>query len=60
MGEDLLHRGRDVGGDETKKRGGKKKKEKKKISSHKETRASQSHAKALDTNLFYFTIFVGA
>lgn len=28
MGEDLLHRGRDVGGDETKKRGGKKKKEK--------------------------------
>lgn len=32
MGEDLLHRGRDVGGDETKKRGGKKKKGKKKIS----------------------------
>lgn len=32
MGEDLLHRGRDVGGDEMKKRGrrGKKKKEKKK------------------------------
>lgn len=32
MGEDLLHRSRDVGGDETKKRGGrgKKKKEKKK------------------------------
>lgn len=33
MGEDLLHRGRDVGGDEMKKRGrrGKKKKEKKNL-----------------------------